>query len=150
MFYNCRIAEFGEIKGSENVVDASNMFYGTTCSEYPRMKFPKCAEMTVFRGARAPDSIPDIRYSPAFDEIPDCGLSAIGDNGPSPETANKITEYMFGDTKTDWRNKHSARRLAEIMYISPLRSSTEDMINAIRKDERGFAVIDKATTAKII
>lgn len=150
MFYKCRIAEFGEIKGSENVVDATGMFYGTACGEYPRMKFPKCTEMTVFRGASAPDSIPDIRYSPAFDEIPDCGLDAIGDNGPSPETADKITEYMFGDTRAGWRSKHSARRLAEIMYISPLRSSVEDTINAIRKDKRGFAVIDKTTTAKIV
>lgn len=150
MFFKCRIAEFGEIKGSENVVNAAGMFYGTACGEYPKMKFPKCAEMTVFRGAGAPDSIPDIRYSPAFDEIPGCGLDAIGDNGPSPETANKITEYMFGDTKAGWQSKHSARRLAEIMYISPLRSSAEDMINAIRKDERGFVVIDKTATAKII
>lgn len=51
MFFKCRIAEFGEIKGSENVVDAACMFYGTACGEYPKMKFPKCAKMNVFKGA---------------------------------------------------------------------------------------------------
>lgn len=154
MFYGCTLAEFGEVIGSEEITDATGMFDDTICGAYPQIRFPKCSRMTTFVDAHAPGSIPDIQYAPVFEEIGECGIDVVGDGLPPGQEGtnivNRINSFLFGCNRSEWADKHGAQRIAEIMYIGPLKSQAGDLMDATRKDKRGFAVVDTNTTPAVV
>ena len=154
MFCNCEITEFGEVIGSENVTIADSMFSGTTCSIYPTIRFPKCTRMKTFEGAIVPDDVPNIQYAPIIEEIRGAEMDVVAggippnDNGD--EIAYAINQYLFGCERSSWTAKHGTRRVAEIMYVQPLRTSAEDAIEKMPKDERGYVIINEHITQNVL
>lgn len=154
MFQNCDIAEFGEIIGSENVVNAEEMFGGSRCSIYPPIRFPKCSNTRIFAGAKAPDDVPDVQYAPMIQEIRGCGMDVVGNGIPPGDAgdriAGKICEYMFGDERYEWEDKHGERRVAELMYVQPLIAASSDVLEKMPKDEREFVILGENVTSNML
>lgn len=154
MFNSCEITEFGEVIGSENVTDADNMFSGTICSIYPAIRFPKCARTTAFLGAQAPDDVPDIQYAPIIEEIRGAEIDVVADGippgGEGDDIAYTINQYLFGNERPEWAAKHGARRVAEIMYVQPLRAAAGDAVEKMPKDERGYVIVNEHMTQNML
>ena len=154
MFCNCEITEFGEVIGSENVTIADSMFSNTTCSIYPTIRFPKCTRMKTFEGAKVPDDVPNIQYAPIIEEIRGAEMDVVADgippNANGDEIAYAINQYLFGCERSNWTAKHGVRRVAEIMYVQPLRASSEDALEKMPKDERGYVIINEHMTQNVL
>jgi hypothetical protein len=135
MFVNCSIHEFNEIIGTENIVDATEMFYNTRCNIYPKINLPKCNNFKIFSNAISPKTIPEIEYGNYVTEIKGAEFNLIQNGIPPTDDghriANNICHNMFNNTDSIWIEDHDLTRLAESLYIKHIRKINENMLESI-------------------
>jgi hypothetical protein len=135
MFINCKIHEFNEMIGTENIVDAAEMFYGTECNIYPKINLPKCNNFKIFSNALSPRTIPEIEYGNYVTEIKGAEFNLIQNGIPPTDDgsriANNICDYMFDNTDSPWIKDHGFARLADSLYIEHIRKINENMLESL-------------------
>jgi hypothetical protein len=135
MFINCNIHEFNEIIGTENIVDATEMFYGTECNIYPKINLPKCKNFKIFSNANSPRTIPEIEYGNDVSEIEGVEFNLIQNGIPPADDgyriANNICDYMFDNTDSAWIKDHDLTRLVDSLYTEHIRKIKENILESI-------------------
>ena len=102
----------------------------------------------MFKNAYAPHDLPKIEYGASLRPFADLGLDQIPAE-INAAWADKILNQVLGDedeTKAGWKNAHGDERTAKIMYCVPLKAAARQQLQQMRRDERGYFVVDTTWT----